>query len=467
MRHFSMLALAGIILLGGCAAAPRDRGSDAINELLTARGAPAATWSPDTAPPQSRQSLSRRDAVERAFVTSPLLREQYAELGLGAADIGDALKLPNPALGFSRLEPAGGSGTQITRSVSLVFSNLLLMRSRSNVARANFSMTRDRVAARLLELESEVSAAWFEYAAAQQAVEVQDTATRAARASAEYARRLRAAGNLPARDVARELADSARSDIALARARAAALESRAKLAALMGLSVQADWQVAARLPSLPSADEMPANLEQRAQESRLDLAAAKREAAALESIWRATRAWRWLGEFEVGYERETERDGAKLSGPTFRLTLPLFNQNQGGVLRARAALESSQARLGTLELEVRNGIALSLDRMATARGIADIYRSTLLPQREAVSARTQEEVNFMLVGAFEALAARREQFDAYQEYIDAVRDYWLARTELRRVSGGILADADTDTAETLNLESAPPANVHEHHGAHP
>ena len=42
----------------------------------------------------------------------------------------------------------------------------------------------------------------------------------------------------------------------------------------------------------------------------------------------------------------------------------------------------------------------------------------------------------MLVGVFELLQARRSQLDAYQAYVEAVRDYWLAQTDLRRSVGG-------------------------------
>jgi cobalt-zinc-cadmium efflux system outer membrane protein len=145
------------------------------------------------------------------------------------------------------------------------------------------------------------------------------------------------------------------------------------------------------------------------------------------------------------------------------LTLPLFHWNRAALLRAEASLDAARARRAALELELRNELAVGLDRLATARGIAEVYRTTLLPEREAVSARTQEEVNFMLAGAFEALSVRREQFAAYQEYLDAVRDYWLASLELRRISGGAFA-APADT-RALDLETVP-AEAPQGHAGH-
>ena len=82
-------------------------------------------------------------------------------------------------------------------------------------------------------------------------------------------------------------------------------------------------------------------------------------------------------------------------------------------------------------------------------------------------ARTQEQVNFMLVGVFELLAAKQEQFDAYQEYLEAVRDYWLARVELGRAVGSRLPSASETSTPLIGVEQIVPtraATDHHHHG---
>ena len=471
MRHSCLIALAaaGALFVTGCASPPRDRGAGEVNQRLTSRGMPAASWpATDPAVPDeaagipSNRTLSLSQALELAFSGSPFIREQYAELGLGAADVYEAGKLPDLGLEYSRLGFSDGHG-KVTQGLFVALGDLLLMRSRTRAAGESYQATLDRVAASLAAFEADVTAAWYEHTAALQSAEMQARAARAAAVSAEYGRSLHAAGNLPARALAQELAAASTAGIAAARAASHALETRAALATLVGLPVRDDWKLAPRLPALPANDALPADLVDRAMTSRLDIVAARREAEVLDMVWRASRNWRWLGEFEAGYESEQDH-GEKLRGPTFRLTLPLFHWNRAGVLRAQAAHEGARARLAALELAARNDLALGQDRMDTARRIADVYRATLVPQLEAVSARTQEEVNFMLAGAFEALAARREQYEAYGEYIDAVRDYWLARVALRQASGGVLPLASA--TQTLNLET-PAADAAHGHGAHP
>ena len=87
MRCTSLaLAMAGVLLLGGCASAPRDRGTREIDRLLAERGAPAAGWTM-AAEPAPTGVLSLAQSVNLAFVRSPVVREQYAELGVATADL--------------------------------------------------------------------------------------------------------------------------------------------------------------------------------------------------------------------------------------------------------------------------------------------------------------------------------------------------------------------------------------------
>ena len=44
----------------------------------------------------------------------------------------------------------------------------------------------------------------------------------------------------------------------------------------------------------------------------------------------------------------------------------------------------------------------------------------------------------MLVGNYELFATESEQVEAEQKSIEALRDYWLTRTELERAVGGNL-----------------------------
>jgi outer membrane protein, heavy metal efflux system len=55
----------------------------------------------------------------------------------------------------------------------------------------------------------------------------------------------------------------------------------------------------------------------------------------------------------------------------------------------------------------------------------------------------------MLVGVFQLLTAKRDEIDAGRAYIEALRDYWIARTDLESAVGGELALAEPSPASAV------------------
>src|SRR5690606_23940871 len=120
---------------------------------------------------------------------------------------------------------------------------------------------------------------------------------------------------------------------------------------------------------------------------------------------------------ELGFERERE-DGERRSGPHLSLQLPLFQQGQSQRARANALRDIARERLAIVQLQVQQQVRSGLVRLETQRAIIDTYRDALIPQREAIVAREQERYNFMLIGVFELIQARQQEYDAYQAYIE-------------------------------------------------
>jgi cobalt-zinc-cadmium efflux system outer membrane protein len=117
-------------------------------------------------------------------------------------------------------------------------------------------------------------------------------------------------------------------------------------------------------------------------------------------------------------------------------------------------------------LQVENDVQLGVEQLGATYGIAERYRRELLPVREMIVAESQKEVNFMLIGVFELLAAKQQEYDAYQEYLEAVRDYWISRVELRRSVGGRLPDDGVTSGEAVGVEAILPASGPDQSGMH-
>jgi len=469
---WALPAALGAFVLAGCASIPADWGRSQSDALVRERGQtlprpedPAA-WTRE----RLAEPLTPAGAVQLALVNQPRLRERAAQLGFSAAEVYDAGRLANPVLSAARLsagDPAAANA-QLTLGITIDFIKLLFLPANTRFAAAQFEAAKLELGSAALTLASDVEAAWYEATGTEQVAQMREAVASGARSAAELAQRFFDAGNISRRELALEQAAASEARLQALAARAAAQSARSELNTLMGLPAEQDrWPLAARL-ALPLAQEdEPAALLTLAADNRLDIAAARLNAQALANRYGLERRRRWVGNVEIGYEREKDFDGAINHGPTLALELPLFNWGAGRAARARATLDQAEAQLDQLLIESGNRVRQRHAQVLAAKARAETYRTALLPQRDSVMEQLQLELNYMLVGVFEALAAKRAQYDAYEGYLGAVRDYWTARTELARAVGRRLPSADQASTPTLAPEQllAPKAGVdpHAHH----
>ncbi len=68
--------------------------------------------------------------------------------------------------------------------------------------------------------------------------------------------------------------------------------------------------------------------------------------------------------------------------------------------------------------------------------LARLYRDEVVPLRKQISDENQLRYNGMLVSVFELLADAREQVSAVNASIEALREFWLADTDLQMAMTG-------------------------------
>lgn len=434
--------VASALMLAGCAGLPLEEGRARSRELVQAR-LPARAAMQGRVEQWLASPLDLETAVRVALLRNPALVASEAQLGLDAADVFEAGRLHNPAIGAALLMPRGNaSGNKLFASATLDFTGLLLRRSSKQIAEAAFARTQATVAAEVLALVSRTQRAWVDAVAASQRLAVRRSIQDVAEATAELAARQTQAGNLPALQWSIHQAAATEARLASQQAMADYVDARAALQTLLGLDAKSSWT----LPdSLPSPDTLPTLdfqvLRDRADRERLDLLAARRDVALREKEQALVSKMRLLGRSELGAELDREGDGRRRVGPALSLELPLFEQGQGRVARADAQLRAAKAQLRSVELSVDAGLQQQLQKLGLARDRAEGYRQSLIPQREAVVARLQERVNYMLDDAFTLLLARQQEYVAYEGYVDAVQAYWRARVEVLRETGSQLVVA--------------------------
>ena len=256
---------------------------------------------------------------------------------------------------------------------------------------------------------------------------------KAADAGEELAARMAQAGNWSRLDHAREQSFYADAVLNVAKAMQARQVARERLIRLMGLwGDQTRFVLPLRLPDLPmSVEEFP-GIEQVAVAQRLDLLALRSQTQALARHLGLSKVTRVFNVLELGVARNSYRDApATERGYEIRLEIPLFDWGDARVAKAEAIYMQSAHQLAHAAVEARSEVREAYLEYRSSRDIASHYRDEILPLRKRISQENQLRYNGMLISVFDLLADARAQITAANGYIDSLRDFWLAQSELQ------------------------------------
>jgi len=447
------LALFAAVLLGGCTSIPADLGRNEVNELVAARGQSVDENTGELLSSLMSAPLSAESAVRIALINNPELQASYASLGFAAADVYEAGRIRNPILSGVFLDTnAAGERDQVTYGLVVSFTDLITLPARKRLSRGAFAAMKQHVGADVLGVAAAAEKAYYEYVGAQQVAALRAQIANAGELSARLAQRFFDAGNLAPRELAMERAAASEARLTALEAANAAFAARTALADILGLSVGAPWTAPAALRLPVMVEDDLDTLLALARDARLDLAAARTNADVLADRLGVVNWTRWLGDLDVGVERERDTDGSRLSGPTVDWEVPIFNQHRDALLRADAELQVAISDVRRATIDVDNSVRLANAALENVRARIEEYRAELIPQRIETVARAQEEVNFMLIGIFELIALKQDEYDAYQGYLEAIRDYWLARADLALAVGTSLPSAANVGSERIDVD---------------
>ncbi len=432
-------ASAFVLALGACASAPRDAGFSTIERTVTERSSLDLEWSfldPDSGQQAARSILTRPlaadDAVQVALYNNRFLQATFEDLGIARGDLIEAGVLPNPTLEAKVRWSQHTSSTN--PEFTLVFDVMDLVRrsKRKNLAQAELDRTAYQVSHAVLDLAADTRIAYFEVQAAEQVERMRAEVLKAADAASQLAERQFEAGNISALELSIEQSAFQEAALAFAESETEARLATQVLSRMMGLAESdTSWSVVGELPEIPPDDPGLEELEALGTSGRLDLKAAQQDSEAARREVSLRKSY-WIPSLGVGVDAERDFDHEWSYGPVVQISLPLFDRGQGGVARSQARLRQTEHVAAALETDVCLDIRSAWTRLRAAREVVTRYRESVIPTREKVVAETQRHYNFMLVGAMTLLQAKRDEIDAYRGYIEAVRDYWTARSDVER-----------------------------------
>jgi outer membrane protein, heavy metal efflux system len=396
--------------------------------------------------------LTVDSAVQVALLNNRELQATFEDIGIAHADLIEAGLFKNPTFFISaRFPNRPPSATNIETSIAEDFFDVLLVPLRKKVAANELARTKLRVGDEILKLAAEVETALYEMQAQQQLLARLTAINETEAAALELSIRQHEAGNIPDLDLANQQATYSQIKLDANQVAIAISSSRERLNRLLGLwGDDTDWKIVEELRAVPAQDLPERGLESIAMNQRLDLEAAKSEVLALVQSLGLTKTYRYVGAIEFGVDSERDPDRQRVTGPTLKLDLPIFNRGQGRVAKLEAQLRQAERRIEADAIAIRADVREARNRLIAKRDLAIYYRDNLLPERRRVLELTLKSYNSMLKSPYDLLLAKQNELSAEKGFIDAWRDYWIARSDLERAVGGRLGASSAGVDRTAS-----------------
>lgn len=377
--------------------------------------------------------LTADDAVQVALLNNRRLQADFAELGIGAADLTSSWRPANPGFTYGRLR--GGGETEIERSVTLDALSLLVLPISAGIESRRYERTKLNTAMEVLSLAARTKRAWYEAVAAAQMARYAADVREAADTQAELAHRMKRVGNVSMLAYTREQLFYADTMARVAKARVAAVAARERLGRLMGLwGSDMAFRLPQHLPDIPKQPREIENIESRAIAERLDVQMARANVEATRKANGLTQATRFVNVLETGFMRNSETGKKDKTGYEISIEVPIFDFGDAKATKAESLYMQSVNLLTDTAINARSVAREAYTGYRVAYDLAQHYATNIIPLRQKVSEEMVLRYNGMLISTFDLLADAREQIADVSAALEAQRDFWIADTDLTFVT---------------------------------
>jgi cobalt-zinc-cadmium efflux system outer membrane protein len=377
--------------------------------------------------------IAEEQAVVIALWNNAGFREALVELDLTRADLVQAGLLPNPEFVYFWPE----ADKPLKYLIDFPIEAFWLRPLRVKATRAENERAAARLTQLALDLIRDTRQAHSDLRLAVDRVKVGEQAVAIRRRIAELAEARLKAGDASELEASTARIDLLRAQQDLIGIRQDVVVAQERLRNLTGLSGFA-FPIRALDEPFAGHTETPVDdLVAEAVGSRPDLAAADRAAeAAAERLRIAQLGWvRFLGLLDATSGRNTGHE----FGPALRMTVPIFNWNQGGIARAEAEHDQLVRRGQTVHDLIVQDVRTAHARFTQAEEQLDFLRRKTRPEVEAVLKRAEAAYKVGNVTYLLVLEANRQLIDTYLREAQLQADLRRFWAELERAVGRRLA----------------------------
>lgn len=415
-----------------------------------------------------QDGLTADEALQLCLLNNAQLQAAFHDVGVARADFVQAGRFSNPTFALAVRLPDGGGLANFEADIAQNIAELWQIPYRRAAAQRDLERAVLELARRAAGLALDTKAAYYRALRADRDHALARDSLTLARQLVDIALARRDAGSGSEIDVNLARSQELDTQVQLRAAAAAATIARADLARLLGLTTPptelvlsddlpdpSDWRLTAdnvvaiaranRLDLRIAAETVGAALAQTGyQKSRflreIEVGVSlERDARASrgDRKWLAEAAWASLeaGQLAPPSFQPRERVATDWTvGPSISAAIPLFDQNQAQIARARQEYEQARMILEALNRDLVQDAWQTLERAAAARDTARLY-ATQVPLREESLKLAREAYRAGRVTLLAVLESQRELLSGRGAYVQALQDAALAIVELERLCG--------------------------------
>ena len=438
--------------LTACAVNPGDPINTVQAEIAAINSTPLRRIENDEQQQQIQQQvqglllhpLTLDTAVEIAVLNNKSLQAELFALGVSASELQQASQLPNPAIMLTRNVSDGNYSTELEFGFNIL--SLLTLPKVRQLETNRFEQARLVSAQRIAGIIADTRHAYWNAVAAQEVLRYIEQVYTTTEAGAELAKRMLQAGNFSKLDYLREQGLLTEATLNLVKARQLAYNSKAALQQQLGL-----WQESERLVLPDRLPEIPAELIewrsviQGGLDQRLDIRLAKLKLELVAQNAGLTKATRFINAFELEVGGNLQ-DSSERSYKAV-LELPLFDWGTYRVKKAEYQYKQAFNEAFATGVSARSELTTSYHNYASSHELAQHYKNAMLPIQQQIAEENQLRYNGMFISVFELIADARNQINAVTGYVNATRDYWLAKSQLDMVMIGVSVTKQESTEQ--------------------
>ena len=467
-RQKSLLSVAVLAVLSGCASVNIDQSIDRTNNETTSFAGASAQLLRTADARKARDNqvaellaspLSQQAAVQLAIINSPALQTLLAERWGDMAQAAQAGRIANPLLSLERVRLL--DELEFGRILAFGLLDLLTLPQRNKIATARITQTELQMTADVMGLVSQVRMAWVAAVAANESAMYSKLVYESAQASAELAKRMQSVGNFNRLQRVRQQAFYADAAAQLLGSQQTATAARESLIRLLGLkdSQAKALKLPERLPDLPKSFLTPDVVSKAAWAQRLDVRMAQSQldtASKSQGLTLLTS----VTDIELGVRRDTVKDTALDTSNTRKgfelgIRLPVFDWGEFRRASMNAATLAAANRMEATLVSAGSDLRESYTAYRTAYDLSRHYRDEVLPLSKVISEENSLRYNGMFIGVFELLADHRSQINTVKAAIAAQQQFWLANAALQASLLGKPIATPTIAATSSSAGDAP------------